>query len=96
MAEMGRIGQEFVEAGILCGIRYDPPREGACPAPAHAELWIQSESDFYRAVVLYLRLAGSSGVKMPDALPGHYSAKAFGPPSAGGSFSQRTLPPMSN
>ena len=95
IVEIGRIGREFLEAGILCGIRYDPPREGACPAPAHAELWVQSESDFYQAVVLYLRLAGSSGVRMPERLPGHYPTRAFGPPPAESSLIQQSRPPAS-
>jgi hypothetical protein len=55
ITEIGRVGRQFVEAGIPCGVRYEPPREGTCPAPAQAELWVQSKDDFYRAVVLYLR-----------------------------------------
>jgi hypothetical protein len=58
IAEIGRVGREFEQAGIRCGVRYDPPREGACPTPPHAELWIHNEKDFYQAVVLYLRLGG--------------------------------------
>jgi hypothetical protein len=55
ITEIGRVGRQFVEAGIPCGVRYEPPREGTCPAPAHAELWVQSKDDFYRALLLYLR-----------------------------------------
>jgi len=65
ITEIGRIGREFVEAGIPCGVRYDPPKEGACPATAHAELWVQNENDFYQAVVLYLRLGGNSPASRP-------------------------------
>jgi hypothetical protein len=69
ITNIGRVGRQFIEAGIPCGVRYDPPGEGACPAPAHAELWVQNESDFYRAIVLYLRRGGSSQGRIPD-LPG--------------------------
>jgi hypothetical protein len=66
ITDIGRVGREFIEAGIPCGVRYDPPRDGASPAPAHAELWIQNENDFHRAVALYLRLSGTSQGTIPD------------------------------
>jgi hypothetical protein len=78
ITEIGRVGREFVEAGIPCGVRYDPPREGACPTPGHAELWVQSESDFHRAVTLYLRLAGRSDARTTSAAPRYYPTPAFG------------------
>lgn len=56
VVEVGRVGREFVEAGIPCGVRYDPPTDGASPSTGHAELWVQNEKDLFRAVVLYLRL----------------------------------------
>ena len=59
ITEIGRVGRQFLEAGIPCGIRYDPPREGASAAPGHAELWVQNEEYFYQAVALYLRLDGN-------------------------------------
>ncbi len=58
--EIGRVGREFVEAGIPCGVRYDPPKEGLSPSAPYAELWVQNEKDYYRAVVLFLRLGGGS------------------------------------
>jgi hypothetical protein len=61
ITEIGRVGRKFIEAGIACGVRYDPPTQGVSPAPAHGELWVQNETDFYRAVVLYLR-QGSGGL----------------------------------
>ncbi len=82
IAEIGRVGHEFAEAGIPCGVRYDPPREGTCPAPAHAELWVQSENDFYRAVLLYLRLAGDSNPR-PNILCNQDSRSgSFVPPAS--------------
>ena len=66
ITDIGRVGREFIAAGIPCGVRYDPPSEGARPAPAHAELWVQNEDDFHRAVLLYLRLGGSSQGTIPD------------------------------
>src|SRR5271167_3667159 len=58
IVEIGRVGREFVEAGIPCGVRYDPPKDGASPTAPYAELWVQDERDFYRAVILFLRLGG--------------------------------------
>ncbi len=60
IVEIGRVGREFVAAGIQCGVRYDPPKDGISPTAPYAELWVQNESDFYRAVVLFLRLGGDS------------------------------------
>ena len=60
IVEIGRVGREFVEAGIPCGVRYDPPKDGASPTAPYAELWVQNERDFYRAVVLFLRLGAGS------------------------------------
>ncbi len=68
ITEIGRVGREFVLAGIPCGVRYDPPQEGACQAPASAELWVQDEHDFYRAVVLYLGLARNREAQTPSAV----------------------------
>jgi hypothetical protein len=82
IAEIGRVGREFLEAGIPCGVRYDPPREGLCPAPAHAELWVQSETDFHRAVLLYLRLTGNSDAKAINWSPELSAAEALRPPAA--------------
>jgi hypothetical protein len=70
ITDIGRVSREFAAAGILCGVRYDPPGEGACPTPAHAELWIQNETDFHRAVVIYLGLNGSSHGCIPDLRDG--------------------------
>jgi hypothetical protein len=66
IAEIGRVGRQFEEAGIRCGVRYDPPREGACPTPPHAELWIHNEQDFYQAVVLYLRSGANAPANSAD------------------------------
>ena len=66
ITDIGRVGREFIDAGIPCGVRYDPPMDGVCPAPAHAELWVQNEDDFHRAVVLYLRRGGSSQGSIPN------------------------------
>lgn len=52
------MGREFVAAGIQCGVRYDPPKDGLTPTAPYAELWVQNEKDFYRAVVMFLRLGG--------------------------------------
>jgi hypothetical protein len=60
VVEIGRVGREFVEAGIACGVRYDPPKEGASPTPAYAELWVREERDYFRAVVLFLKIGGGS------------------------------------
>jgi len=70
ITEIGRVGREFIAAGIPCGIRYDPPGEGVCPTPAHAELWIQHENDFQRAVMLYACRDGSPEVGRSDS-PNH-------------------------
>jgi hypothetical protein len=90
ITEIGRVGREFVQAGILCGVRYDPPREGPCPAPAHAELWVQSENDFYRAVLLYLRLNGRSEGGAPSAPLGYSPATALSPSPAHGVLTEST------
>lgn len=85
--EIGRVGREFVEAGIPCGVRYDPPKEGVSPTAPYAELWVQNEKDFYRAVVLFLRLGAGSliGVQnfsrmqtglRPECVPVAQSARA--------------------
>jgi hypothetical protein len=63
LTHIGRVGREFVEAGIPCGVRYDPPQQGTCPTPPHAELWVQNENDFHRAVLLYLQLGSGSQAK---------------------------------
>lgn len=60
IVEIGRVGREFVEAGIPCGVRYDPPKEGTSPTAPYAELWVQNERDFYRAVSIFLRLGAGS------------------------------------
>ena len=60
IVEIGRVGREFVEAGIACGVRYDPPKGGISPTAPYAELWVQNEKDYYRAVVLFMRLGGGS------------------------------------
>ena len=67
ITEIGRVGREFVQAGIPCGGRYEPAPEGKSANVANAELWVQSESDFYRAVVLYLRHKGIVGPAIPEA-----------------------------
>jgi hypothetical protein len=92
ITEIGRVGREFAEAGILCGVRYDPPREGASPAPAHAELWVQNQNDFYRAVVLYLRVAGELEARTPGAATRALAGTAIHPAPVEGTLTQPGQP----
>ena len=67
IAAIGHVSRDFVAAGIPYGVRYDPPREGFCPTPPHAELWVQNETDFHRAVMIYLNRATQSPSPNPQS-----------------------------
>jgi hypothetical protein len=56
VSEVELVNREFIQAGIRCEIRHSPNGEAAVPYPACAEVWIQNDEDFHRALLLCVQL----------------------------------------
>jgi len=56
VAEIQRLSDELLEAGIPCEVRTGPVPKGEPLGSAHAELWIQNERDAHRATMLCVEL----------------------------------------
>jgi len=55
-AEVDLLFREFLAAGIPCEVRRGPFPEGMFPSEGYAELWIERDRDWHRALMLCVEL----------------------------------------
>ncbi len=51
-AEIEQVERELVDAGIACTMQSGPMPEGYFPSASYAELWVQDDHDWRRALML--------------------------------------------
>jgi len=67
-AEVDPLLRELATAGIPCEVRHGPFPEGMFPYEDYAELWIQRDRDWHRALMLCVEL-GAGFAKPNRKLP---------------------------
>jgi hypothetical protein len=55
-SEVQGAAQNLLQAGISCEIRRGPLPDGMIAQPFDTELWVQNDSDCYRALMLFVEL----------------------------------------
>jgi len=55
-SEVEGVARNLLDAGIPCEVRSGPFPDAMFPYEADAELWVQNDKDYYRALMLFVQL----------------------------------------